>query len=244
MLPVIFFVVGTVLATIFYFIGTIFWKTSERNILAFTSGTGNTGYFGLPLIIALVGARAQSVAVLSTLGVVLYESTVGYYFIARHSATVKVAIQKVLHLPALYAFILGVFAIVFKVKYSSSVIDTFTYFRGAYVVLGMLIIGLGLSKVTKVSFDIKFTTVAMLSKFIAFPLAIAGFIIVDNSSFHLFGYQTHLIIMILSITPLASNTVAFATSLKAHPEKAAVTVMLSTIFALVYIPLFVTVLLK
>jgi hypothetical protein len=39
---------------------------------------------------------------------------------------------------------------------------------------------------------------------------------------------------------MASNTVAFATQLNAIPEKAAFTVLASTIFALLFIPLFVT----
>jgi predicted permease len=47
------------------------------------------------------------------------------------------------------------------------------------------------------------------------------------------------VLLVLSIVPIASNTVAFATKLRAHPEKAAFTVMLSTLVALVYIPVFV-----
>jgi predicted permease len=46
--------------------------------------------------------------------------------------------------------------------------------------------------------------------------------------------------LLMSIVPLASNTVAFATKLGVHPEKSAITVLASTLFVLFYIPLFVT----
>jgi predicted permease len=52
------------------------------------------------------------------------------------------------------------------------------------------------------------------------------------------------VLLVLSVTPIASNTVAFAAKLKAHPEKAALTVLLSTLFALVYIPIFVSIFVK
>ncbi len=243
-LPVIFLSVGSFLAVCFYFIGGLFYKTSERNLLGFISGTGNTGYFGLPLVLALFGPRAQSVAVLSTLGLILFENSVGYFFIAKSDASAKAAAKKILHLPAIYAFALGAAIFAGNWTFPATITETISYFRGAYVVLGMMVIGLGLSSVTKGSFDAKFTSIAMVSKFVAFPLAIAGVIYIDKAYFDAFSAQTHLTMMILAITPLASNTVAFATTLKAHPEKAAVSVMISTVFALVYIPVFIAIFLK
>lgn len=48
--------------------------------------------------------------------------------------------------------------------------------------------------------------------------------------------------LLISACPLAANTVAFATLLKTEPEKAGVAVLLSTVFALFYIPALVAVL--
>ncbi len=44
----------------------------------------------------------------------------------------------------------------------------------------------------------------------------------------------------MSIVPLAANTVAIATELKTYPEKASVAVLMSTLFALFFIPLVVS----
>ena len=52
------------------------------------------------------------------------------------------------------------------------------------------------------------------------------------------------VLLVASITPLAANTVVFATELKTHPKKASFAVFLSTIFALLYIPVFVALFLK
>jgi predicted permease len=108
----------------------------------------------------------------------------------------------------------------------------------------MMIIGIGLSSVKRATLDLPFTLVAFLAKFVCYPVAVAGLISLDTTVFHLFDSQTHHVMMLLAIVPLASNTVAFATKLKVHPEKTAFTVLLSTVFALVYIPAFVSLFLR
>jgi len=60
---------------------------------------------------------------------------------------------------------------------------------------------------------------------------------VDNITLQLYNTSIHKVMILMSIVPLAANTVAFATELKAQPEKASLAVMLSTLFALFYIPL-------
>ncbi len=42
LLPVIFYMVAFFLSLIFYYVGSLFWKTSERNLLSFIAGSGNT----------------------------------------------------------------------------------------------------------------------------------------------------------------------------------------------------------
>ena len=46
--------------------------------------------------------------------------------------------------------------------------------------------------------------------------------------------------ILMSIVPLAANTIALASDLDVHPEEATIAVFLSTIFALFYIPFMVT----
>lgn len=244
LLPVIFFTVACVLSLLFYEIGGKFWQSSERNLLSFMAGSSNTGYFGIPLILALFGQQGLSIAVFSTLGLILYESTRGYYVIAKSHATAKEAVSKVIRLPVLYAFVAGIIANRLSVTFPESINSTLTYFSGAYTVFGMMILGIGLAAVTRATFDKTFTILSFVAKFLCFPLLVGAFVYLDQSMLYLFNKQVHSVLMILAVTPMATNAVTYATYLKAHPEKAAFTVMLSTLFALVYIPLFITIFLK
>jgi predicted permease len=73
------------------------------------------------------------------------------------------------------------------------------------------------------------------------PVCVAGIILIDTQFLHLYNDIIHKILLLISITPLAANMVVFATQLKTHPEKASFAVLLSTLFALFYIPLMVTI---
>lgn len=238
-LPILFFILACILCLAFYFIGKLIWPGSEKNILAFTAGTGNTGYFGLPVVLALFGDQLLGIAVLSILGFVLFENSLGFFMTAKGQHSGREALMKVLKLPALYAFFIGLIVSVSNIHLVPTVVDAITSFRGAYVVLGMMLVGLGLSQVTKASLDYAFTGVAFFAKFITWPLVVGLIIFLDIYFFNLYSSEIYKIMLLMSIVPLASNTVAFATKLNTHPEKAAVTVLLSTIFALIYIPLFV-----
>ena len=60
-LPILFFALCCLIALLFLAIGTfVFKKDSTKNILAFTAGTGNTGYFGLPVVLTLFEDQAFS----------------------------------------------------------------------------------------------------------------------------------------------------------------------------------------
>ncbi len=244
LLPIIFFVVACSLSAIFFLIGSKFWQTSEKNLLSFVAGSANTGYFGIPLSLALFGNKGLSIAALTTFGLILYESTRGYYIMAKSHASAKAAIQKVLTLPVLYAFIAGVVANRLHLAFPDSITTTFIYFTGTYIVLGMMILGITLSLVTRASFDKTFTLLSFSAKFVCYPLIIGMLIYLDSTIFKLFSNDVHAVVMILSLTPMATNAVSYATYLKAHPEKAAFTIMLSTLFALIYIPLFIAFFIK
>ncbi len=238
-LPLLFLVIGSLICLIFYFFGGFFWKTSERNILAFTAGSGNTGYFGLPVVLALFGERYLGIAVLLTLGIIFFEHSLGFFITAKGNHTVREAVVKLAKLPTLYAFLCGIVLQMWYVDIPSSLVDIFSYFRGTYTILGMMLIGLGMAGVTRASIDSQFTGMAFLGKFVVWPVFALAVVVFDMYNFRLWTMEIHRVILLLSVVPLASNTVAFATQLNTHPEKAALTVLLSTLFAIGYIPLFI-----
>jgi len=236
-LPLLFFTIACILSLLFLWIGKSFWKDTTKNILAFTAGTGNTGYFGIPVALILFDESAVGFIVIAILGLMLYENSVGFFITARGHHTVKEALIKVVRLPTLYAFFLGVLVQLAAIPFGQALSDVMVSFRGAYSMLGMMMIGLGLASINRFSIDYLFLGLSFLAKFILWPLIMLLVIVFDNLWLRLYTPAIHKVLVLLSIVPLAANTVAFATELKAEPEKAALAVGLSTLFALFYIPL-------
>jgi len=240
-LPVLFFILACFLSLCFFGIGKfVYKKDSTKNILAFTSGVGNTGYFGIPVVFAILGEQAFSLAVLSVFGFVLYENTLGFFLAAKGNYSAKESLIKVIKLPMIYAFIIGLVLNFFEINLGDIILTTLNHFKGAYILLGMMIIGMGLSAVNFKQIDFKFISLAFLAKFIVWPLVMAGIIFLDKIYLHLYDASIYNVMIIMAIVPLAANTVTFATELKVHPDKAALAVFLSTIFGFFYVPLIIS----
>lgn len=245
LIPLLFFCISSVLALTSFALNRNFKSQSLRGVLAFTAGSGNTGYFGLPVAIALFGESVTGLAVLITFGFVMYENTVGFFLVARGSHTARESIYKLLRLPMLYAFILAVILNFTDIRLGSIYEGFVPNFRGAYVILGSFIVGSALAGFNTSHIDFPALKRAFLFKFVAWPTIVSLLIILDKNIWQIFLDVPNLygVAFLISIVPLAANTVAYATLLKSEPEKAAFMVFISTLFALVYIPLLVSVLL-
>jgi len=95
-IPLLFFLVSSSISLLVYYLAGFVWKDSTRNILAFASGTANTGYFGLPVAIAIFGNSAIVIVSLALLGTSLYTNSLGYFLAARGQHTAKESLIKVL----------------------------------------------------------------------------------------------------------------------------------------------------
>ena len=68
------------------------------------------------------------------------------------------------------------------------------------------------------------------------PARVGTLVLLDRTVTHCYAPEVHQVMILLAAVPLAANTVAVATELKTEPEKAALAVLLSTLLALVTIP--------
>jgi malate permease and related proteins len=125
-------------------------------------------------------------------------------------------------------------------------------FRGGYSLLGVMLIGFGISKIKDFKLDLKFISFGFLAKFIVWPVLLMFLIFLDKNYFHLMNnylingesganlvYQTFLI---LSLVPMGANLVAMSLEFNIDPEKTAFTIFLSYLFAIFYIPLVLSIL--
>ena len=236
-LPFVFGAVCITMCALSYALARMMWKDTTKNILAYACGTGNNGYFGIPLVIMLFSDSAFGIAVVAGMGFLLYEVTLGFFIVAKGNFTFAQSVRKLLTLPILYAFLIGLAWNALHIPMPAPLNELLLHFRGAFTILGMMIIGMGFSSLKTLFVDVRFLLVSFFFKFILWPLAILSIVAADRMFFHLYGDTVHSVMVVLSMVPLAANTVIFATELKVHPEKAASAVFLSTLFALIYIPI-------
>lgn len=238
LLPLVFFAVACANCLLFLGAGKrAFNGRTEKNILAFAAGSANVGYFGLPVALALFDSQIFAMAVLSVMGLILYENTVGFFVVANGSYGSRASFAKLVRLPAIYAFAAGVLFNAAGFNLGGLAVSTLDYFKAAYTLLGMMLIGMGMVVVDFKKIDFKFVTLAFLAKFIIWPAAIAAVIFCDANFFHIFSVGAYKVMVLMSVVPLAANTVAYATEFKTCCDKAALAVLLSTLFALLYVPL-------
>lgn len=236
-LPLLYLLVGTLLSFVVHALTRHLWDDATPGVLAFTAGTANTGYFGLPVAMAALGDWCAGLVIFTNLGLILYENGVGYYHLARSRYSWAETLRKLSALPALYAFVLGLVVNLLHPQLPAPLEGLAQVFRSTYTLLGMMIIGLGLSGMRRLTVDVRFLSVALLTKFAVWPLLITGLVWADHLWVHLLTPQAVLVLLFMSYMPLAANTVVFATELRAQPEKAALAVFLSTLVALLVVPL-------
>jgi hypothetical protein len=193
-------------------------------------------YIGLPLVIALFPPDLIGVYMFMLMGNIIFGNTVGYYIWMRGNLSGRESLMKVLKFPGLYAFIISIVLNIRGVSLNDDILTYWAYFKGAYIVIGMLIIGTALSRLNHLKISLRFISMALAGKFIVWPLVAFTIIMVDRNLTHIFDDKSHQMFFILSIVPPAANITAFAAQLNVRPDKAATTILISTVVALFSIP--------
>ena len=243
-LPIIIFLMCSLISYFFYKYGKYLYGDARANVLSVVASEGNTGYFGIPIALLLFNQNVFGIYILGTLGVTIFENTVVYYLTARGRYTVKESFNRLKKLPAIYAFLFAIIFLYFELKLPVFMDNFVISMQGAYVTLGMMLIGFGISSIKNLSFDYKFISLSFLGKFVVWPLLMLILVLIDHYLFQFYTIEIYRAFMLLSIVPIAANTVIFATALDVFPEKVSSAVLFSTIFALLYVPIIIVILFK
>jgi len=216
-----------------YALGRLLWRDGRANLFAFAGGTGNTGYFALPLVFALFDEKQTAIAVFIIIGINLYEFTVGYFITARGTLDTRKSLISIIKLPIIYAALAGILCKSLNLIPGEAVLSSLENFKGAYSILGMMVIGITFSSRSRFELDWGFLLATLGWKHLVYPLA----------GLSVFYYLLPIpaealpVIALMLATPMAANTVVIANALAVHPKKAATSVMLSTLLALISVPL-------
>ncbi|PCI97624.1 MAG: transporter [Alphaproteobacteria bacterium] len=238
-LPIILYVSRVIVSLLFLMIGKRVFGDTQANLMALCAAMGNTMYFGLPLVVLLFPHELVPIYIFMALGGVVFEATVGYYIAARGNFDARTALMKILYFPSLYAIILGLCVNFSQIELPDVFWVYWTHFKGAYIVIGMMIIGTALANIKHFVIGRRFLYLVFLGKFFILPIIHFIFVLLDSLVLHWFDKEIYALLMIVSFVPPAANIATLAAQLNLQPEKAATTILIGTIFALFYIPLMV-----
>ncbi|QIO06522.1 AEC family transporter [Acinetobacter shaoyimingii] len=226
------FVMASTMAMFAMLFAKRIWHDGRINLFGFAGGTGNTGYFALPLVLAIFNENQIAIAIFIIIGITLYEFTIGYFMTAIGAMNMKESLIKVLKLPLIYAATLGIIFKFYQIPIDDIAASFLANFKGAYSVLGMMCIGITIAQFSKLAVDWTFAILSSFWKQAVYPciaLLIFAWLWPVNK-------ETLQVIALMAATPMAANVVIISTNLDLHPEKAASAVMLSTLLALLSIP--------
>ena len=239
LLPFITYFISCCMCWIVYRITISFFSDNLRNIIAFSSGSSNTGHFGLPIALMLVDTETVGIYILAYSGVILFENTYGFYVAAKGHLSTAYCLKRTIMLPSLHAILIAFTMKLLKLSFPPEFDIFFINLRGTYVTLGMGMIGMGLSTIEKFEIDWRCISITMIVKYVLWPLFTLALVQLDKQYLNFFNYKVHNAMLILSIVPISVSTMVVGSVLKYPAEKLAVVVLLNTLVAVLYVPLMV-----
>lgn len=233
------FVLSSVMCLAVSYLARPFFAPQEASLLAFSAGTGNTGYFGLPIAMVLLPPEGVTQYLFCLLGINLFEFTVGYYISARGQFSVRESLAKIVRMPLIYAFAAALLVSGLELPIPGSVAEGLDYFKYCYTVLGMMIIGMTLGRVSMREFDTRFIVACVAARYVLWPLVSLLAVLGLQASVGI-SAQLAMVILLLGVVPMAANVVVVAMQLNIRPEKGAIAVLLTTLAAPLLIPLYLS----
>ncbi|MDX5978052.1 AEC family transporter [Vreelandella alkaliphila] len=215
----------------------------EGALLAFSSGTGNTGYFGLPVALILLPPEGVTLYLFCMLGINLYEFTVGFYLSARGHFSMRQSLIKIARLPLVYAFLSALLLSALNVTLPSALMNSLDVFPATYTLLGMMIIGMTLSQVTIDAWDSRFVATCVGLRYLLWPLVMLVAVLLLQALGPL-APELGMALLLLGVVPMASNVVVVAMELGIQPQKGALAVLTTTLLAPLLIPLYLHLMLQ
>jgi predicted permease len=230
-LPAGVFAVASLSALGAWMTGSLRPLLSYRPLLGAFGGMVNSGYFGIPIAVSILGDEKLGLYMLAIFGFSLFEFLVGVYLINRHVTSAAASFRKLIRLPGLYALMGGLIISACSVQLPVPVISMLHTVKSAYILLGMMMLGLALSQHRFVP-DWWLLGSALFARFCIWPVAAAIFLFsFEWISGMPFQDDFKKILFILGLLPIAANVIAYSVDANAAPEKVAPVVLISTLLS-------------
>lgn len=243
-----FMMLGTVAAIVFHMVRLLSKDDKKPYWLAAACSTTNSGYFGIPLFLLLFGTEDLGLYMLFALGSTIFFYSVTNYLFLRSQYTFSQALKKIASLPIIYAMIAAFVCQGLSWQLPAMFDGFFVNLRGAFIVMGMMIIGLVLGSQSEGKkgfvFEWPLILFSNVIRFCVFPLLALGLVLLDRRFFGLFSPMAEKILLLVSVMPMGADTTSVAAQWKMHPERIAALILVNSVIALFLIPYLLPLLLK
>lgn len=213
--PAIYLFVSYVIS---FFVGRSVFK---RKDLLMASILPSGGFFGIPICFALFGEEGLGLWMLFLVVTTLFESTISYQYLTGRSF---------LKFPVFWAVVLGIIAIP---NLPSLLLELHREFRGAYFVLGCLLVG----SAVKGRANLNETCLGVVAKLSLVPLVVVLLSIVDQNTFEFLSESQRRQLLIFSFLPSTPILVSYVAYSRSEPALVGWIVVLTSIISLFIVSL-------
>lgn len=179
------------------------------------------GFFGIAICFALFGEEGLGLWMLFLVITTLFESTVNYQYLTEKSF---------LKFPVFWAVVFGIIA---TPKLPNLLFELHREFRGAYFVLGCLLIG----SAVKGKVNLNDACLGVLAKLTFLPLVVISLTILDQYTATLLNEVEKRQLLIFSLLPTTPTLVSYVAYSNRDPNLASWIVILTSILSVIFISL-------
>ena len=201
----------------------IFEDLQDKSIFIASSLIGNTGNLSIPLGIALFGESSVPYTSIINIANLFFIYTIGIYFYAKSSFSMKESIISMLKIPILWFALIALVFNYMEVSIHPQI--NLVLQMGAYaaIVLQLVILGVYLSSVSLKKHDYRLSLSVSFAKLILLPIVGIIFALLSDLS-----AQTSMILVISLFAPLAVTNVNLAALYNCKPEATAGVIFISS----------------
>lgn len=207
-------------------------KAQKTYWLPAALATTNIGYYGIPVAVMVFGPDILGRYVLYAVGGTAFFYTVTQFMILRSHYNIRAALAKIVRLPVIHALLLGLAAQMAGFRFPPLMDEFFALVRGAYSVIGMMIIGIILGRQKKFMFDTRDIAAATMVRFILYPALAVSCVFLDRAAGPFLPADVHKIMLMVSVLPMGVDTATLAAQWKTAPDKIASLTLVNSVMAL------------
>ena len=199
----------------------------------------NIGWFGIPLVLAVLGDEAARVMTALYVGGTLYGNTIGYVLASNTAPTRSAVFRKLLSIPALYGFLVALAFQPFPNVLHAIAISgpgSFTFGTASFLtsLCGMGLVGMSMVGVNP------WTNLSPVLRLLSFRLlvtsALVGTFVLLSSTLALGTDLDRRIVALLPCLPIAANLLVFVSKGNEETHFVGLTLFASTIISFVMLP--------